>query len=613
MITRQPMIPDNRVNTFMNTKFNNAIKLASIAMKSSPIESLQPFKEQPTINELIQMNKQYMKLDISVDSSACENPPGYPSDEFYIGKEALDLPPDANYSTFWPFWGDKISDKYSKTAAVKDLEDIWRTAFRQSLKIGPAELANCRVILVIPDLLIRCELRWIIEMLLGQLHFGSIVLQQENVCVTYSTGLPTACVVSMHETSISVSCIEEGISIPEGRIKLLYGTGDVLCLFHCLLVRIGLPRGIIDGYSDYWAAQSLAELFTTACTLTPSPELKVSALRGSRRLRDAGRQTIEMLVSTEAVIAGLALFHPALICKDCPRFQLQNNLADESEPDDPFDDLYLALTSRDRKRQRLDDNSNGVAMGTGVAVGSGVAGLGAFGNASGAHSGSIGNAGDNPSIGGYDNDHVANSNSSSQSKAQQRIANLIDQSPGSGSQQNDTGKALPLNDAIVKSIHRSLNSTQVVIDNGGGGGACGGGGAGSGNSASGNNNNNSGGGNNNNSGGNNNSNSNNNAGGSGGLVETSQQLCSVILAGELLELPGCVEWLQNALRQSLAQCGEVEVIHNDFTDGVPAHSAAWKGATMITLVGYCDDLWVSAADWAKYGSRAIREKAPFLW
>ena len=517
------MISDNRNSTFMNPKFNNAIKLASIAMKSSSIEFLQPFKEQPTISELLQMNKQYLKFE-ELSDSPNESIRNY-SDEFYIGKVALDLAANSDYNVSWPFWNDKISDKYSKTGAIKDLEDIWRHALSEWLKISSQEMPNYRVILVIPDLIIRSEIRWIIEMLITELKFSHIVVQQENVCVTYSTGLPTACVVSMHENSISISCIEEGISIPEGRIKLLYGTGDILCLFHCLLMRIGFPKTAIESYSDYWGVTSLREMFETAVDLTPSAEIKVSKLCGSRRTTDGSGlervETIEMYIATEAIIAGLALFHPSLICKESPKFQIQHNLSEESEPDDPFDDLYLVLTSRDRKKQRLDDsNANGIST----------------------------NAAE-------DMEDEENNSKTCQ------ISNLIPESPGSCSQ-SDTSKALPLNDAIVKSINKSLSSSAVVIDN---------------------------------------------------VTETSQQLCSIILAGELLEFPGCVEWLENSLKSSLSQCGEVEVIHNDFTDGVPAHSTAWKGATMITLVGYCDDLWISAMDWRKYGSRAIREKAPFLW
>ena len=69
-------------------------------------------------------------------------------------------------------------------------------------------------------------MRLIINMLLLHLHFARVVAQQSSVCSTYGVGLPTACVVDLGFQKTSVACVDEGISLPDVRIKLPIGVSN---------------------------------------------------------------------------------------------------------------------------------------------------------------------------------------------------------------------------------------------------------------------------------------------------------------------------------------------------------------------------------------------------
>lgn len=40
---------------------------------------------------------------------------------------------------------------------------------------------------------------------------------------------------------------------------------------------------------------------------------------------------------------------------------------------------------------------------------------------------------------------------------------------------------------------------------------------------------------------------------------------------------------------------------------------AWKGASILSCLETAHELWISRAEWEKYGVRILRERAPFTW
>lgn len=55
-------------------------------------------------------------------------------------------------------------------------------------------------------------------MILNMMGFGSAFIIQDHVCASFGAGLSTALVVDVGDQKMSVSCVEDGISIPQSRV-----------------------------------------------------------------------------------------------------------------------------------------------------------------------------------------------------------------------------------------------------------------------------------------------------------------------------------------------------------------------------------------------------------
>jgi actin-related protein 8 len=87
------------------------------------------------------------------------------------------------------------------------------------------EMFNC--ILVIPDMYVRHHVRYIVNMLLGKLKFKSIFIHTESIMATFAMALPSACVVDVGSSKISVCCIDEGLILSKSIVRRHFGGDDI--------------------------------------------------------------------------------------------------------------------------------------------------------------------------------------------------------------------------------------------------------------------------------------------------------------------------------------------------------------------------------------------------
>ena len=97
----------------------------------------------------------------------------------------------------------------------------------------------CVVVYMSLQLLFYREVKHMVDVLLTRLKFGSVAVQQSSVCAVYSSGISSGCVVDVGDQTISVGCIEEGVSNPNTRLVLNYGGNDVTRAFWWLINQSG--------------------------------------------------------------------------------------------------------------------------------------------------------------------------------------------------------------------------------------------------------------------------------------------------------------------------------------------------------------------------------------
>lgn len=144
---------------------------------------------------------------------------------FVVGEAAMAVPPEAPYKLHWPFHGDNLApaEARSRTASMADVEHIWRTAIEQKLQVNRSAFVSYKLLVVLPDTVSRKLVKEIVTMALGSLGFGFVCIHQSSVCASFGAGLAAAVVVDVGHSSCSISCVEDGVSVPASRVNLRYG------------------------------------------------------------------------------------------------------------------------------------------------------------------------------------------------------------------------------------------------------------------------------------------------------------------------------------------------------------------------------------------------------
>ncbi|KAL7063630.1 hypothetical protein AAHC03_0911 [Spirometra sp. Aus1] len=472
----------------------------------------------------------------------------------------------------WPIQAGRFNPTQSPTSVVQDLEDMWSYALENFLGIPPKTFQLFSVILVIEDIFVRREVRQMVGMLLTNLKFARVVVQQASACATYGVGLPTACVVDIGSQKTSVACVDEGVSLPEVRVTLPIGFSDCLFTFLTFLEQCSSENPEVEkllsglDYNKWTSVRTVYDTFTTA------DKLLVEDLLSGKNTGDKGRAHPAVLdvpiasvredaphftlpIPAVAVVASHLLpFFPGMFSSASdtssikPIYQVPS--MDAPEPDDPFDDIYLAMTVKEKRRKVQGQLDQVSAKGDENVVDPKLSKIQkptSFRSLADAILWSIGQA---------SNLAAAAAASSVPQEAVVATANCAtaaaSNAPAGGRPSPQVSEERA--GAGAELWRRMLGCILLV-----GGGVTGPGGQ---------------------------------------LIEQrlTRELCAAAAADQ--------RWLQAG-----APVAPVEVLLRP--EGVA--NLAWEGARLMINADSISDLWFSAAEWQRYGSRVLRERAPFLW
>ena len=255
-------------------------------------------------------------------------------DDVVVGDDVLNIANIDDYNVHYPFRNGSANVNGlvsgSLTGVLADLEVIWRKAVKEAIP-EDEDASKYRVVLVIPALYQRRHLKRYVSLLVEDLGFSGAFVVQDHVCAAFGAGLGFACVVDIGHEKTSVSCVEDGISQSETRIRLDYGFGDVVNVFGRLLRRVGCD---ID---DEAALRRLAE---DVVHLDTDREV------GVKRHRVDDQFTAHF--GEEALLAPASLFYPDLLGASSKASKSVRKMPSDpgDDPDDPHDHVYLHETSR---------------------------------------------------------------------------------------------------------------------------------------------------------------------------------------------------------------------------------------------------------------------------
>ncbi|KAF8519013.1 hypothetical protein BU17DRAFT_76035 [Hysterangium stoloniferum] len=220
-----------------------------------------------------------------------------------------------NYTIRWPFHGSRFnSAAYAQVGAqalLNDVETIWRSVLREMVKIKPENYKDFSVVLIVPDLFERSYVRELSNILLVQMGFKQICVQQESISATFGAGISNACVIDAGATKTSIAIVDEGMVLPDTRISLTMGGDDITEFLLTLLKHIRFPYREADLSRSYdW--KLIEQLKSTICTLA---EMDVAMNVYNFVVRRPGKQTEKYAYRAynEIILAPMCLFEPRVI------------------------------------------------------------------------------------------------------------------------------------------------------------------------------------------------------------------------------------------------------------------------------------------------------------
>jgi len=130
-----------------------------------------------------------------------------------------------------------LSKSYNFDAILGDIEQLIRYILEKKLELSQLEFSKYSIILIVPDVFHRGQVKGIINIFMKKLAFARIYLHQESALAAFGTCLSQACVVDIGSDKINICCIDEGVVLPQTIIRKFYGGKEVDLFLHKLLTK----------------------------------------------------------------------------------------------------------------------------------------------------------------------------------------------------------------------------------------------------------------------------------------------------------------------------------------------------------------------------------------
>ena len=158
---------------------------------------------------------------------------------FLCGEDAVHLPADAPYVVRRPMYAGRLnaSCEGDVRKVCGWMVDAWEWVLKTKLGLDKHKRKEMGAVLLLPDVMTRWEAKEMVNIVLKELEFGSIVVHQESLAALFGHGSISGCVVSMGAQCTTACCVEDGVALPETRVAFDFGGDQITQYLHWLLVR----------------------------------------------------------------------------------------------------------------------------------------------------------------------------------------------------------------------------------------------------------------------------------------------------------------------------------------------------------------------------------------
>lgn len=230
--------------------------------------------------------------------------------KYVTGARALRIPKEEGYKLRWPIQHGMFNEQAysSQQELLGDISLILVDALERELGIKFKEYEQYNVVFLIPDLFQKTYVESMISLLL-QMGLANVCVLQESMGATFGAGVSTACVIDVGAQTTKISCIEEGMIIPESRVNLKYGGDDVTLALTKLFLKSSFPYDEINLSRpyDFTLAEELKHKYAT------TNDADITVQHYSFYQRSPGlvaTRKFEFKTFEEVMLAPLGFFYP---------------------------------------------------------------------------------------------------------------------------------------------------------------------------------------------------------------------------------------------------------------------------------------------------------------
>lgn len=228
---------------------------------------------------------------------------------YFVGEKALWVS-DNRYAIRWPIFHGSLNEaEYStQMELLDDISLIIKETLETELLINCKDFSQYSCVLAIPDLYDKIFVREMMNLLIGDLGFSQVGIIQESVGATFGAGISSACVVDVGAQKISISCVDEGMCLPDSRVNMKFGGDNVTLFYSKVLLRSWFPYQEVD-LSNHLDWSLMDDLKARFCTVN-DVDMNVRLYHFYKRERGRPTKKYVMKIFDEVAVTPMAYFYP---------------------------------------------------------------------------------------------------------------------------------------------------------------------------------------------------------------------------------------------------------------------------------------------------------------
>lgn len=357
-------------------KVKNAKTLALMNQKNAPTKQQISEIQERLIDQMPGSTASYKKMEeMTKDLNEDINDNNFKwtqmadKPKILVGREALCIPDTVNneYTLHYPIRFGYFNNNYPSIQVLNDLFNILKFCFENVLRINYENLRNYNIVLLLPDIFIKKQVKMLVNLFLKWFEFKNIFLHLESVMSTFGLAVQSACVVDVGHEKISICCVEEGVILENTVIRRNFGGREVTNMLYLMLKhKTGenkFPYELFDMKNNKHF-RIMEKLKENECEFPTNQSIGLGMSQFTPKnatifLHKKGQNTkkINFTLQEQAYIPPLCLFFSDIIQtfrkEPVPRIGYHNDITGEifHDPEDLMGDLLKTFALAEKKEE----------------------------------------------------------------------------------------------------------------------------------------------------------------------------------------------------------------------------------------------------------------------